>query len=113
MTFENLGGSEDCGEAFLLAQPPNGSSGLGDRNSPKPWPKSVFCICPLSRRGLFPSDLGALWVRSIDHLSDPSQSTTCFMTRIGKIRREVSTNASVPISSQKNFAPVSIRISLE
>jgi hypothetical protein len=113
MTFENLGGVEDCSEAFILTQPPFGSSGLGDQHSPKPWPKSVFCFCPMSRQALFPSDLGALWVRRIDHLSDRSQSTPCYITRIGKIRRKVSTKPSEPFHSQENCAPVSIRISLE
>jgi len=33
-----------------------------------------YGFCPVSRRALFPSDLGALWMRRIDHLSDRSQS---------------------------------------
>ena len=39
-----------------------------------PWPKSELWFCLLSRRALFPTDSGVLWVRRIDHLSDPSQS---------------------------------------
>lgn len=76
MTFQSLGGTEDCGDAFLFARPPYSSSGLGGVHSPTQWPKSEFWFCPKSRRALFPSDMCVPWVRRIDHLSDPRQSTT-------------------------------------
>src|SRR5216683_7802633 len=63
MTFENLCGTEECCEAFLLTRPANSSSGLGDLHSPMPWPKSVFCFRPLSWRALISSDEFFLWVR--------------------------------------------------
>ena len=54
---------------------------------PKHWPKSELRFCSKSRRALFPTDVCTLWVRRIDHLSDPSQSTAASRQVSAKIAR--------------------------
>jgi hypothetical protein len=54
---------------------------------PKYWPKSELRFCSKFRWALFPTDLCTLWVRRIDHLSDPSQSATASRQVSAKIAR--------------------------